>query len=53
MALGRLLPGGNKIFHPYNRQLPSTRLGWVRLVLGSGYRELWKWCRRQLGAAIR
>jgi hypothetical protein len=53
MALGRLLPGGCKIFHPYTRQIPDTALGWARLVIGSSYRDLRNWCRRQLWSAFR
>jgi hypothetical protein len=53
MAMNRLLPGGARIFHPYMRTLPPTKRGWARLIAGSSYRDVRRWCRRQLKAAFR
>jgi hypothetical protein len=53
IALGRLLPGGKKIFHPYLRLLPESTLGWLCLVVRTTYRDARNRCRRQLAAVFR
>jgi hypothetical protein len=40
IALGRFLPGGPRIFHPYSKPLPKSPAGWLRLLAGRARKDL-------------